>query len=117
MQADFSVKRGSTANALTATLTDATGAAINLFTPAGTTVSFSMRSRTGTVNKVTGAAVTILDDGTTAKRGQVRYAWAAADIDTAGLFHGEFKLVYADAKILRVPEAGYLLVEVGDPLN
>lgn len=107
---DFAVKRGSTANPLNATLKDAAGAAIPL---TGATVTFFMRLMGATTNKINGGAVTVVN----ATAGTVRYPWTAADIDTSGFYRAEFKITFSDTTILRVPEFGYLVIQVGDPLG
>lgn len=60
------------------TLTDSTGAAINL---TGGTVQFRMRPLGSTTLKVDAAATIV-----TPASGSVSYAWQAADVNTAGLY-------------------------------
>ena len=74
---------GDTARAITATLTDGDGNAVNL---TGNTVAFRMTPQGGDTAKVDDAAATI-DDAAT---GQVSYSWATADVDAAGTYEAQF---------------------------
>lgn len=108
MAADFTAKIGSLANTIDATLTDATGAAVDLTTGV-TDVRFTMTPIGSATPKVNAAVATIV----TPAAGRVRYAWVAADLDTAGLFLAEWTVTYTSgAKPLRFPERGHLTVEV-----
>ena len=64
----------------------------------GATVVFSMRNVETNVLKVTNAAATLVD----ANAGTIEYSWAAADVDTEGIFEAEFKVTIG-SEPLRVP--------------
>src|SRR5574337_2023648 len=69
---------------LTETLKDASGVPLNL---TGATVEFHMRSPFAATYKVKAAAVI-----ENAVSGIVRYAWQAADLNTAGVFLCEWQV-------------------------
>lgn len=106
--ADYNVKVGSTASVIDATLLDANGAAVLI---QGASVAFVARpiaSSTPSIN----ASATNLDDGTTANKGKVRYAFVSADLTVAGLYLFEWKVSFAGPKPLRWPEDGWYLLEI-----
>lgn len=103
MAVDFGVKVGSTGNLLNAVLEDGAGLPIPLNSGIDN-VKLYMRSLDSDVNKVNGATCTIRDDGTEPLKGSVEYAWAAGDIDTAGVYNAEFKITFSNGKVIRVPE-------------
>ena len=106
--ADWYGKRNDRQPAISATLKDASGAAVNL---TGATVRFKLRSRGASAAKVD-AAATI----TNAAGGQVRYAWAAGDLDTAGLFDAEFEVTFGDGTTETFPNDRHLVVQVTEDL-
>ena len=75
--------RGDTLVALSAILQDGSGVALDL---SGQTITFYMESVTTGVAKVSGAAASIVDAAT----GEVKYEWAAADVDTLGSYWAWF---------------------------
>lgn len=92
----FTIKQNDTSEALTATLNDSIN---TVFSLAGCTVVFSMRSvQTGLI-KVNRASVTIVD----ATNRKVAYAWAVGDTDTSGEFIAEFEVTFTTGKILTFP--------------
>ena len=97
----FNLKKGDRLPKLRATLVDGAGAAINL---AGASIVFRMRPQRGGALKVN-AAATIVDAAT----GVVEYSWAAVDVDTEGVFVGEFAVTLAGL-VQTVPASGYVLV-------
>lgn len=109
---DFWIKRGDRKDSVEATLKDATGATVDL---TGATVTFNMRAPGAASPKVSASAVN-LDTGT-ATRGKVRYDWAAADTDTAGLYYAEFEVTFADGKRASFPSHTHLVVEVVEDLG
>lgn len=104
MAADFTAMQNDTGPALTATLADSSGTAVNL---AGATVRFVMTQRGATTPKVD-AAATVLDEAA----GEVSYEWVAADTDTHGTFHGSFEVTFADGSIQTFPNSRYLNIQV-----
>lgn len=87
MTPDFSLVQGDRAPSITATLTDATGAAVNL---TGGTVTFKMRILDESRPAITGVA-TIVNAAT----GAVRYDWASGDTDTPGVYLASWTLTLA----------------------
>jgi hypothetical protein len=105
----FHLKRGDRLPSLSATLQTVDGVAVDL---TGGTVRFLMRRR-GQVAKVNAAAVVVV-----AATGSVRYDWAAADVDTAGDFEGEFEFKTATGLRETFPNDGPFAViiapDIGD---
>lgn len=104
-QAAVAFKVGDRRPALEGLLKHADGTAVNL---AGATVKFLMRPRHGTTPKVD-AAATVID----AAAGQVRYEWAAADLDTVGHFEGEWEVDFGSSVKQTFPGAGFIQIAVG----
>lgn len=102
--ADVYVTADDTTPSVTATLTDATGAAIDL---TGATVTFRMAAPGSDTLKVNAAATV-----TNPTLGQVAYAWTAADTDTPGYYLARWRIVFSSGRIASVPNAGYLVVLV-----
>ncbi len=95
--AAFTSKVGDTGISIFATLVKRNGDPIPM--PAGSTVKFTMTNyKTGEV-KVDKAACVIVN----ANAAQVRYDWQTEDVDTAGLFLGEFLVTDDQGKETRVP--------------
>ena len=67
----------------------------------GKTVKFSMITDAGTA-KVDNVAATLND----ATAGKVQYSWAAADVDTAGVFWGYFHTLDASSLVETFPPDG-----------
>ena len=108
--ATFDIKRGSREPSLVATLKHANGTAVDL---TGATVVLNMVPRTGGTAKVAAAAVTVLVPAT---GGRVQYDWAAADVDTAGVYHAEFKATLSGGKPLVAPSRGVVVVNITEPV-
>lgn len=89
---------------LTAALRDYQGL-VNL--SSASAVKFVMMN-TGGVNKIN-SSCTITD----ATIGRVTYAWAAADVDTAGTFYAKF-MVTIGGQDLPVPSDRFLVVEIAE---
>ena len=95
----FAIKQGDTAPAFQATLYGGTGAVQPL---TGATVVLNLRRVADGVLVVNGGAVTVVD----AANGVVKYVWQPSDTATAGLYHAEFKVTFADGTIERYPDDG-----------
>lgn len=106
---------GSVGRAWAVQLLDATGGAVNL--TGATSVTFSMRARGSATRKVNGAAAAVangtytLADGSsrsfTPADGVLIYQPVANDIDTAGLFEGQFSYAVGGAPVID-PGEGYV---------
>lgn len=106
---DFYIKRGDTLDAFDATLKGADDVAVDL---TGATARFTMTNVATGVNKVTGAAMTLVD----AAGGKVRYEWQAADTDTAGDYYGEVEVTFASGKVATFPNSRHLVIRIQEAL-
>lgn len=98
--ADFTMKKDDTLAALTATLENAAGNAVNL---TSADVVFQMRLGEGTTWKVNSSSgVTV----TSATGGAVRKTWLAAHVDTAGLYYSHWVVTWSSG-VQRFPNTGW----------
>lgn len=104
----FYIKQNDTGPNLRATLTDGTGAVVNI---AGASVQFHMRDISGGTPKVD-AAATIIDGA----NGVVEYRWQAGDTDTVGRYLGEFEVTYVDSTVETFPNDTNFLILIRDDL-
>ena len=79
----------------------------------GATVTFTMRNRSDATVKVNAASCTV----TSATAGEVEYRWAATDLDTAGIYDGEFCITFSGPTILTLPSNNYIEIEVEADLS
>lgn len=93
---EFTIRQNDTSEALTATLNDSVG---TVFSLAGCTVVFSMRSFTTGLVQISRASATIVS----AANRQVKYVWVVGDTSIAGEFLAEFEVTFPDGKILTFP--------------
>jgi hypothetical protein len=101
------LKKGDRRPPCVALATDGAGTAIDL---TGCTAKFFMRLRDSSgTPKVNGAAATVVAPQT---QGKVQYDWAAADVDTAGIYEAEFEATFADGRKLSIPNDGFIIVTV-----
>jgi hypothetical protein len=101
---DFTIKRGDRLPALSAVMTDAAGAAIDL---TGATVRFRLADTPGRTPLVDQPAVIVA-----APSGQVRYDWAAADTARPpGRYYAEFVATFAGGT-RTYPRRGHLMVRI-----
>ena len=111
MPSHFYIKENDTKPVLTAFLTDANDAAVNL---TGATVTFNMRIEPRGTLKVNAGAATVED----AESGKVSYSWAADGADThlAEDYEAEFQVVYAGGGKQTFPGRNYILVHIIDDI-
>lgn len=101
----FVIRKNDRLPALTATLQDSAGTAVNL---TGGTVRLNMTVIGGTTRKIDNASVTVVS----ATAGTVSYAWAAADVDSTGLYFAEFEFTNASSLERTFPNPDHLMVHV-----
>ena len=106
--ADYLFKRLDTGPAITATITDSTGAAVNLTSAA---VTFVMRPITAN-SPTTSASATITD----AVNGKVSYTPTATDTANAGIYAAEFHVTLSGGSKITAPTDGYLEVSIEEDL-
>lgn len=102
---NFSIKKGDDSPALTSTLLDGNGDAVNL---TGATVRFYMTKRGEDTPTVSGTA-TIDDDETS---GIVTYPWGEGDTDTAGDYEAEWEVEFAGGEIQTFPNSGFIHIRI-----
>ncbi|CAB4176084.1 Domain of unknown function DUF2479 [uncultured Caudovirales phage] len=98
------VKRNDTYGNVTEQLLDENLAPVNI---TGASVKFSMRTRTGSVAKVSSAATIV-----TAATGIVKYQWVTGDTDTAGDYRAEWQVTFSSGKIQTYPNNGYDTISI-----
>ena len=103
----FYIKQNDTVPPLEVLLKDAYGAPVNV---TGATIKFSMRVKPAGTVKVNAQTADIV----TAGAGRVKYAWAAANTDTADEYEGEFQVTYSNGGIQTFPNDGFINVVVTD---
>lgn len=106
--ADYTLKRFDTGPAITATLTDGSGNALNL---TGGSVNFVMRPMTA-VAPTTNLAATIVS----ASAGQVSYTPTSTDTGIAGIYQAEWHVTLSSGQKLTVPTDGYLEISIEEDL-
>ena len=109
MPSHFYIKKDDTQPAITANLTDANDAAVNL---TGSTVKFNMRVDPAGTTKVSLQGVTIED----AEAGQVSYSWTSSDTDTADDFEAEFQVTFAGGAVQTFPGRNWIAVHIIDDI-
>lgn len=105
MEADFVVRQGDTASALTDQLLDAAGVAVNL---TGATVTLTLVPLAGDTALVNNGAATI----PTPLEGRVSRAWGAGETATPGLYLGSWRVTFSNGSIQTFPNSGFFLVEI-----
>ena len=93
----------------TIVLYDSNGSKKNL---TSSTVVFSMSLRNSALNKVEGRSCTITD----ATNGTLTIDWQAGDLDTEGIYDGEFKITSSSSKVQHGPSYQYLEIIVTESL-
>lgn len=100
-------KRLDTYPPLIATVTDESGQAVNL-TDADS-VTFLMRNAETGAIKINAGAADFVSPKTT---GKVKRVWADTDLNEAGEFEGEFKIVWSGTEGQRAPQKKRILITV-----
>ena len=105
----FYIKQNDTSPSLQATLTDASGTAINL---TGASVRLHMKA-VGAFTLKVDEAMTISD----ATGGVVVYDWQGGDTDTFGTYNIEFEVTYSDSSVETFPNSGSETVIISKELG
>jgi len=100
---DFFIKRDATYPPLQATLKDSNDVALDL-TSAAATFCMMTEDRTSTVVNATCVVVSTA--------GTVRYDWATADTDVAGIYLGEFRGELSDGTRFNCPSDTHIKISI-----
>ncbi len=109
MPSHFYIKQNDTRPAITAILTDANDAAVNL---TGATIAFSMRVEPAGTVKLSAVSANVTDS----EAGQVSYNWASGNTDTATDYEAEFQVTFAGGAIQTFPGRNWIFVHVIDDI-
>lgn len=109
LTADFTIKQGDLLPAISASLTDSTGAAVDL---TGASAAFVLRSSTAAA-PVVNAAATV----TAATAGKVSYSWATGNTGTAGDYQAEWIITFPGGGKQTFPSVGYTSVSIQENLS
>ena len=109
MPSHFYIKENDTRPAITANLTDANDAAVNL---TGSIVKFNMRVDPAGTTKISLGAAVIEN----AEAGQVSYNWTASDTDTPDDFEAEFQVEFAGGAVQTFPGRNWIFVHIIDDI-
>lgn len=115
MASTFTIKQGDSAPPLQVTLTDSTGAVIDLSGNLGITFEMKLRQHAGNdaVARKVDAVATVVGPETD---GVVKYDWVSADTTDVGEYVGEFRIVGSDGKIRTAPNPAFITVRVVEDL-
>ena len=109
MPSHFYIKQFDTRPAITAHLTDANDAAVNL---TGALVKFNMRVDPAGATKIS-LGTSVIDD---AEAGQVSYSWSATDTNTADDYEAEFQVTFAGGAVQTFPGRNWIAVHIIDDI-
>jgi hypothetical protein len=107
MAVTYYVKRGDTSPAVTDTLEDSSGTAVNL---TSATVKFAMTTFTGTV--IVNGTATGPNGGALDNTGQVQYQWVSADTASAGQYWAEWQVTFSNGQIETWPNNDQAIVNI-----
>ena len=86
---------------------------LNGDTSGATSVTFRMWNAASHIIKIAAGTVTM----DTPAQGLGHYDWQTADVDTAGMYQAEVRVVYASGKIQRFPQKGYLEIVIEEAVS
>lgn len=114
MAANVYMKRGDTSPPIEKTLTGADDLPADLNDI--NAVTFFMRPFRGKREDavVLGGTTDVVGDPT---EGNVKYTWADGDTDVAGIYFGEFEVIYVDDSRETFPNATYIVIQVTDDIG
>lgn len=104
---EFFIKKGDRLPELQRTLSDSSGP-VDL---TGATVRFRMRNQAK--ETITDAAAVVVD----ATAGVVKYAWQSGDTAASGVYEGEFRVTFADFRVLTFPNRGWISITVNENID
>lgn len=109
--AEFNLKRNDTLPYLDVRLKESSTEYTDL-TVSGVTVNFTMKNFDTGVLKIDSASCSILN----AAGGSVRYSWQDIDTDEAGVFLGEFEVIFPTGKKTYPPDDS-LIINITEDFN
>ncbi len=112
MASVFNIKRNDTLPTLDVKLKDSATSYMNL-NVSGLAINFSMKDVETNNIKVSSASASIVDPDT----GSVQYQWVYGDTSVAGMYYGEFELVYEDGNRLTFPTDSSLIINIFEDIN
>jgi len=77
-----------------------------------TGITFTMTNDCGEYKIFGKSAQTI-----SASAGTIQYNWEAVDTNEAGVFNGEFQLLYLDGNKMSVPQNGHISINIPKDIN
>jgi len=107
---DFTIKTGDTGSALQATLENSGGTPVSI---QGATVLFKMIPIAGGTT-VIAATATIDQISASTLTGQVHYNWATSDVQTAGLYLGEWEVTYSSGTVQTFPNGDPFRIRINE---
>lgn len=105
MSDTFTIRQHDHGEAMTSTLLDADGAAVDL---TGASVALCVAPAAGGARIVDDAAAEVTD----AAAGKVSYTWKAADTEAPGTFFAQWKVTFADESVQSFPNDGFMAVRI-----
>lgn len=101
----FLIRKNDRLPALTASLTDSAGTAVDL---TGDTVRLNMSLVGGTTRKIDNATVTVVSSS----NGTISYSWSTSDTNTTGLYFAEFEVTASSGPERTFPNPDFLMVHI-----
>lgn len=110
----FFIKRNDTLPILEVSLIDRAclGNRIPYNLSAVTACTFTMASDCGDMKIMAKTASIVSATG-----GTISYTWETGDTDEAGVFYGEFQLMFSGGGLMSIPQIGNIAIEIGKDVN
>lgn len=110
----FFIKRNDTFPSLELSIIDRAclGNKIPFNLSAVTACTFTMTNECGDIKIMANPAQITSYSG-----GCISYNWSAEDTNEAGIFYGEFQLIFSGGARMSIPQIGNITIEIGKDLN